>query len=108
MAAWPDLATLKSVLGATTTARDSVLGLALDAAIEQVRLDVGETEAAPILLPSASLAQAALILAVMVAKAPEAPFGIAAVFDTGGLQVAAQHPTYRRLLVGSRLSFPIA
>ncbi len=108
MATWPDLATLKATLGATTTARDTVLGLALDAAVEQVRLDVGETEDDPIVVPSASLAQAALILAVMVSKAPEAPFGIAAVFDTGGLQVAAQHPTYRRLLVGSRRSFAIA
>jgi hypothetical protein len=30
------------------------------------------------------------------------------VFDMGGMRVAANHPTYQRLLVGSRLAFPIA
>jgi hypothetical protein len=47
-------------------------------------------------------------LAVMVSKAPDAPYGIAAVFDTGGLAVAAQHPTYNRLLTGHRRSFGIS
>ena len=64
----------------------------------------------PIEEPTASQAEAALLLAVMIYKGPDAPHGIAAVFDTGGITVAAQHPTYLRLLVGQRhpTAFPIA
>ena len=106
MSSWPDLDQLKQALGVTGTARDQVLTEALAASVEQVEQDVGASE--PIVDPSASLAQAALVLAVMVAKAPDAPFGVAAVFDTGGLTVAANHPTYLRLLVGQRERWPIA
>lgn len=106
MATWPDLGQLKQVLGVTTDARDAVLADALAASVEQVQQDVGASE--PIVDPTSSLAQAALVLAVMVAKAPDAPFGVAAVFDTGGLTVAANHPTYLRLLVGQRERWPVA
>lgn len=88
----------------TDAARDTDLQLALDAAIEQTQLDVGATSATP----SASLAQAALVLAVMAMKAPDAPYGIAGVFDVTAVKVAADHPTYQRLLAGQRQKFPIA
>lgn len=57
--------------------------------------------------PTYSLSQAALILAVMAVKAPDAPYGIAAVFDLGALRVAANHPTYTRMLTGHRHRFGI-
>ena len=104
MAAWPTLAMLKQQLGVDNTSQDGMLQLALEAAIEQVQQDVSGTaddfatdfEDGP----TASLSMAALILAVAGAKAPDAPHGIAAVFDMGALKVAADHPTYRRLLAG--------
>jgi len=57
--------------------------------------------------PTNKLSNAALILAVMVVKAPDAPYGIAAVFDLGGVRVAAQHPTYQAMLTGQRLRFGV-
>jgi hypothetical protein len=41
-------------------------------------------------------------------KAPDAPYGVATVFDTGGFYVARQHPNYQLLLVGQRSSFGVA
>lgn len=110
MADWPDLAQLKQQLGVDNDVQDATLQLALDAAIEQVQQDVAgtvsefeDTEYPD--GPTASLAMAALVLAVMAAKAPDAPHGVAAVFDLGGLKVASEHPTYRRLLAGHYRSF---
>jgi hypothetical protein len=105
MAEWPSLEELKAELGVTVSSSDPVLQRALDAAIEQVEADCGGI---PIADPSASQASASLVLAVMVAKAPAAPYGVAAVFDTGALRVAANHPTYLRLLVGQRTAFAIS
>lgn len=102
---WPSIDEVKSELGVTTSGSDSVLERALEAAIEQVVLDCG---GGAIASPTASQAQAALILAVAAAKAPAAPYGVAAVFDLGALRVAATHPTYTRLLVGQRTRWPIA
>jgi hypothetical protein len=104
MADWPDLDALKRALGITDGARDADLTLALDAAREQVQLDTAI--ATP--TPSASMAQASLVLAVMVMKAPDAPYGIAGVFDQSAVRIAADHPTYQRLLVGQRARFPIS
>ena len=106
MAEWPDVARLKRALGVTSTDvdRDADLQAALDAASEQVQLDTGT--ATP--TPSASLSQAALVLAVMVTKAPDAPYGIAGVFDVTAVKIAADHPTYQRLIAGQRARFPIA
>lgn len=136
MADWPTVEQVKSSLGVTTDARDDLIRLALSAAIEQVGVDIGyqdiaveedsgsglftltgfldndpytdESEPVGEILPNNSLSQAALILAVMAVKAPEAPYGIAAVFDLGALRVAADHPTYRRMLTGSHERFGIA
>ena len=133
MASWPALAELKRTLGVTSDARDAELTRALASAIEQVGSDVGYTSLSvdatdpeamtldgsveddaddePVIVtvtPNHSLAQAALLLAVTTMKAPDAPFGVAAVFDTGGIYVARQNPNYQRLLKGSRLRFGIA
>lgn len=133
-ATWPTVAEVKQVLGVNTDARDAVITAAVGAAIEQVAVDIGylqvavdetdgvftleavtpaaaieaddegeEAEPAEV-SPSYSVSQAALILSVQVVKAPDAPYGVAAVFDTGGLQVAAEHPTYLQMLLGERLS----
>ena len=108
-----------------------MIAAAVGAAIEQVAVDCGYSEIAvatpeatpvltgsleldaddePIIVtvtPTHSLSQAALILAVMTCKAPDAPYGVAAVFDLGGLRVAAQHPTYLRMLTGHRHAFGV-
>ena len=129
MAEWPTVAALKRALGVDTDTRDADLAAALAAAIEQVGWDLGylqveiteesgddaftltgtadADETVAEIVPNYSTAQAALILAVMAMKAPDAPFGIAAVFDTGGIRVAAEHPTYLRMLVGNRVSFGV-
>ena len=112
MADWPELETLKQVLNVTTDAKDELLTSALAAAIDQVKIDCAGTpegfdDTSEGLEVTDSLSQAALLLAVMVTKAPDAPYGVAAVFDTGGLRVAAEHPTYLRLLTGSHYSFGV-
>lgn len=124
MADWPTVEAVKLQLGVTTSERDDLISLAVASAIEQVCIDLGYTDVTVALgdppsalgtfddetdtiTPASSVAHAALILAVMAVKAPDAPYGVAAVFDTGGLRVAAQHPTYLRMLVGQRRSFGI-
>jgi uncharacterized phage protein (predicted DNA packaging) len=101
---WPDLDLLKQALGIGTDEKDDLLSLALASAIEQVQVDVG----AEVTEPSASLQQAALLLAVTVMKAPDAPFGVASTFDTGGIYVARSNPNYHRLLKGHRVRFGVA
>ena len=116
---WPTIAELRSELGISQTTslpseREVILARALAAAIEQVLIDCYGSAGPPILeppvefVPSASQEAAALLLAVKVTKAPSAPFGVAAVFDAGGLYVAANDPQYRRLLKGQRLAFGVA
>jgi hypothetical protein len=108
-AGWPTLEELKAELGVTSSSSDAVLARSLAAAIDQVTIDCGGDPAtAPIDDPTSSQSQAALVLGVMVAKAPAAPYGVAAVFDSGALRVASQHPTYLRLLVGQRAAWAIA
>ena len=111
MADWPELSALKQSLGVTSDSQDAVLQIALDAAIEQVILDAAGTEEHfdehyPD-GPTAKLSMAALIMAVMTAKAPDAPFGVAAVFDMGGMRVSADHPTYLKMLSGNYQSFSL-
>jgi hypothetical protein len=133
MADWPDLAILKQALGGSIpSTKDALLQQALGAAIEGVVTDCGGdpvsvsfSESEPVgeptvalVDPSAeepveievnhSLASAALLLAVSVMKAPDAPFGVASTFDTGGIYVARRNPNYTRLLKGNRLRFGIA
>ena len=133
MADWPTVADVKQSLGVTITSRDGLISAALGAAIEQVAVDIGyeqievsqdseptgpfvlnavldpDDESVPSeIVPTHSLSQAALILATMAVKAPDAPYGIAAAFDLGAVRVAADHPTYLRLLKGQRHTFGLA
>lgn len=109
---WPDAAAVKRRLNITTasTETEEDVQLALDAAIEQVLIDVGRDpdEDSGEVVPNASLQAAALLLAVSCFKAPDAPHGIAAIFDTGGLYVARDNPHYQRLLVGQRETFGVS
>lgn len=137
MAEWPTVEAVKLALGVTTDTKDDLIASALVAAIEQVAVDLGYQDiavtedsgsAAPLLYdltaalydpetgeaaeaavidPTASMSNAALILAVMVTKAPDAPYGIAAAFDLGAVRVAAEHPTYTKMLTGQRLRFGV-
>ena len=132
MADWPDLAMLKQALGTDRSDKDDLLRQALGAAIEGVVMDCGGAAVAvswgsppddgeptvELVDPSAeepvevevndSLASAALLLAVSVTKAPDAPFGVASIFDSGGIYVARHNPNYTRLLKGNRQRFGIA
>jgi hypothetical protein len=138
MADWPTVAEVKHALGVSTEAQDDLIAAALGAAIEQVAVDIGyrdievaqeseptgpytltaisgewttdgwEAAEAAEVTPTYSQSQAALILCVMVVKAPEAPYGIAAAFDLGAVRVAAEHPTYTKMLTGHRQRFGVA
>lgn len=109
---WPDLEELKLQLGVTSSVKDDLLTRALAASILQVKIDcIGSAALADgddITTPSDSQAQAALLLAVMTTKAPDAPYGVATVFDTGAIARVQQHPNYQRLLVGQRTRFAVA
>ena len=108
---WPTVEALYRRLGITSpdSGIDLDAGMALDAAIQQVIADTGWNvdEDSGTVEVTASLYQAALLLAVATYKAPEAPHGVAAIFDMGGIYVARQNPHYERLLVDQRIRFPI-
>ena len=71
--------------------------------------DTGGEVSDPVeVVPTNSMSNAALILAVMVVKAPDAPYGIAAAFDLGAVRVASDHPTYTKMLTGQRVRFAVA
>jgi hypothetical protein len=128
MADWPNLALLKQALGVDRSDKDDLLEQALGAAIEGVIIDCGgdpvsvsfSSDDVTVSLVDASaeepveidvddsLAAAALLLAVSITKAPDAPFGVASTFDTGGIYVARHNPNYTRLLKGHRVRFGIA
>lgn len=99
MAAWPTLAALKQTLDVTNDDWDSEQHLEgiRQAAVEQVKLDVGDWDDIAD-EPDASLSRAAHLLAVRIAKAPaEAPIAAEAAGD----------PAYQRLLKGHRRRFAI-
>jgi hypothetical protein len=99
MAAWPTLAALKQTLDVTTTDWDSEHHLAgvLAAAIAQVKLDVGDWDDVSD-VPDESLARAAHLLAVRIAKAPA---------EAQPLAEIRADPAYGRLLKGHRRRFAI-
>jgi hypothetical protein len=98
MAAWPTLAALKQTLDVTSDDWDSehhLEGVRL-AAIAQVKLDVGDWDDVAD-VPDDSLARAAHLLAVRIARAPsQAP-----------VEAARSDPDYGRLLKGHRRRFAI-
>ena len=129
MADWPDLALLKQALGIDRDDKDALLEDALAAAIEGVVADCGgspvEVEFGsggepmvsltdpsaeePIeITVTAKLARPALHRAGTVYKGPDAPFGVASVFDTGGIYVARWDPIYQSLIKGGRQRFAIS
>jgi hypothetical protein len=109
---WPTLEEVKLQLGVTSSVKDDLIERGLNAAILHVKIDCIGSRAIEdgddITAPSDAQSQAALLLAVMCIKAPDAPYGVATVFDTGAFYVARQHPTYQLLLVGQRSSFGVA
>lgn len=99
-ATWPDLAALKQTLDVSGDEWDGEHHLTgvLAAAIEQVKLDVGDWDDIAD-APDYSLSQAAMYVAVRVAKAPAEGVSVA--------DVARTDPAYGRLLKGHRRRFPI-
>lgn len=105
MPAWPTADDVRTQLGVPAGAGGDALTAAVAAAVDQVKIDTGWDTDPPI--PS-QLWSAALLLAVVTTKDPDAPHGIAAVFDTGALYVARDHPSYWRLLRGHRRGWGVA
>ena len=129
MADWPDLATVKQVLGADRSDKDNLIEAALASAIEGVVADCGGSpvevefgsDGEPMVTltdPSAEdpieitvtakVARAALHRAVTVYKGPDAPFGVAGPFDSGGIYVSRYDPIYQWLLKGNRQKFSVS
>ena len=128
MADWPDLATVKQVLGADRSDKDNLIEAALASAIEGVVADCGgspvevefgssgepmvtltdpSSETALEITVTAKVARAALHRAVTVYKGPHAPFGVAGIFDSGGIYVSRYDPIYQWLLKGNRQKFSV-
>lgn len=96
MADWPDLDSLKRALDVSSEDFDVELGGVLASAISQVKLDVGDWDEDDD-EPDESLAEAARLLAVRMAKAPgETP------------RDSARDADYERHLQGHRRSFGVA
>lgn len=93
---WPGLEELKETLDVTSGDWDVQLHRQMEAAIAQVKLDVGDWDEAAD-LPDEGLAHAALRLAVLGRANAEAP--------TASLTA---DPVYQRYLKGHRRRFPIA
>ena len=132
MADWPDLDTLKQVLGVDRFDKDNLLEDALASAIEGVVADCGgspvevefgsagepmvtlvnpspDDDLEPIeITVTSKLARAALHRAVTVYKGPDAPFGVAGIFDSGGIYVSRYDPIYQWLLKGNRQKFSVS
>ena len=131
MADWPDLAMLKQVLGTDRSDKDDLLQQALGASIEVVVAKCGgdpvavsfangepvvtlvdpspDDERVPVeITVNHRLAQATVQLATRAFKGPDAPFGVASTFDTGGIYVARYDPILEQMLFGNRQRFGIA
>ena len=117
---WPDADAVKRRVGITRTdaATDADVQTALDAAILTVSEDCAAWLAGtfppaaaadpPVVRePDAKLSSAALLLAVSTYKAPDAPHGIAGVFDVSAIRVSREHPNYQELVRGRRSDFGI-
>lgn len=98
---WPTLAALKQSLDVTSDDWDGEAHLegVRQAAIEQVKLDVGDWDDQAD-SPDASLSRAAHLLAIRIARAPSEGVSVA--------ELANNDPAYGRLLKGHRRRFAIA
>lgn len=118
MADWPSVADIKRRVGITISSPEA------DADVESARLAAIEVvtddctyrapEAEPVLtfdvppdLPN-RLREAALLLTVRIYKAPDAPHGIAGIFDMAAIKIAREHPEYAELIRGYRADFGIS
>ena len=119
--AWPTIEDVKRRVGITRSDADvdSDVTRALGAAILTVEEDCaawldGSFPAADAVdpleprEPDAKLESAALLLAVSTYKAPDAPHGVAGVFDVSAIRVAREHPNYQELIRGRRSDFGIS
>jgi hypothetical protein len=99
MATWPTLAALKQRLDVTGTEWDGEHHIegARQAAIAQVKLDVGDWDDASD-VPDAALSKAAFLLAIRISQAEASAPAVEARLD----------PDYQRLLKGHRRRFAIA
>lgn len=106
---WPDADAVKRRVGITRDDADvdADVGVALDAAIATVSEDCAVWLSDHADEPDAKLASAALLLAVSTYKAPDAPHGIAGVFDVSAIRVSREHPNYQELIRGRRSDFGI-
>lgn len=110
---WPTIDDVKRRVGITRSDADvdADVGRALDAAILTVRDDCAgyfvHVDPDPEPTPDAKLSSAALLLAVSTYKAPDAPHGIAGVFDVSAIRVSREHPSYQELIRGRRSDFGI-
>ena len=96
---WPTTDELVKILDQESGDFDHQLDRVMDSAIEQVKLDVGDWDEA-VDEPDASLAQAALLLATRIARAPgESQLAVAA--------ERSQDNSYLVLLKGHRRGFAI-
>lgn len=94
---WPELDELKQLLDVTSTDWDDELTRQLDAAILQVKIDVGAWDEMTD-EPDESLAQAAIRLAVL----------LRANVDTQSTALLSADPVYMALLKGHRRRFAFA
>lgn len=104
MADWPELDELKQKLDIELSVWDEHLERILEAAIEQVQIDVGED----VDKPTSSLAAAALVLAVDIGSTEGE--GSVQVRDiaVAALSASSRLPKYQRLLKGHRMRFGVA
>jgi hypothetical protein len=121
VASWPAAEDVKRRIGISRddAGVNSDVQLALDSAIETVSMDAAgwldgswpaddATDPVTPREPDARLASAALLLAISCYKGPDAPFGVAGVFDTAAIAVRDQLPQYVELMRGHRSDFGIA
>ena len=93
---WPAVGELKQLLDITGDDWDDELGRQVEAAIVQVKLDVGDWDELTD-LPDEPLAQAAIRMAVLMRANAEV-----------GTTALAADPVYRTLLKGHRRRFPFS
>lgn len=99
MADWPDAAELKRRLNVEADDHDLTLDRALAAAVDRVKLDVGDWDP-DVDVPDETLAEAALRMAELIAARPEAL--------STAVRSRFKDPTYRLLMFGKHRRFGVA
>lgn len=94
---WPDVEEYKQLLDVTSDDFDATLDLQLDAAIAQVKLDVGAWDEM-VDVPDASLGRAALRLAILLRVNA----------DSSSTELLSMDPIYQRFLKGHHRRFAIS